>query len=429
MLNLIQGRYLMWKFILGAILFLNASCFAYSNFTKFPNQVISEQLFVDQEREDTSEDTIVINIDQVEDVIEELNHARFCKSNKVKIWFVDNTNPLPGNGSHKNPFNTLLAAQVASKEGDIIFVFPGDNTTKGMDQGFVMKDDQRLLGAGIHHRIDFPKKKLIVLAPSTTLPRITNTSGSVVILANSCEVSGFNIVNITNGDGILGGDPTPGNPQIFGIKNTVIRKNFIGTFGRDQNIVLNGAIYLPNCTGKLVIQQNYILNVLSIVQESGTGIRLLNTNVPVSSRVTITGNIVSNTGSTGIILSHSSPKGKVKAIIEDNTVFNIGQVGDAIFIGTQGITSGGLLCADIKNNFCQNIHAGFDLHLQSSGRAYIRAKVRENVIARSAMLETGFLPGFSASSLNSSHICLTLVENFSEMGYELNGVVSNDVDI
>lgn len=411
----------MWKFISCALLLLSASCFAYSNFSEFFDQDISNELFDDQGLEESFEDIFVVNIDQLEDFIEELNRAKCSRSEHIKIWFVNNTNALPGNGSYKNPFNTLLAAQEASKKGDIIFVFPGDNTAKGMDQGFVMKNDQRLLGAGVHHRIDFPEKKLIVRASSTTLPRITKTSGSVVILANSCEVSGFNIVDITNGDGILGGDDNSVAPQTLGVKNAKIKKNIIGTFAHDQNIVLNGAIYLPNCRGKLVIQRNYVLNVLAVAQESGTGIRVTNANIPVSSHVVIKKNIVSNTGATGIILSHNSSKGKVKAIVEDNIVFNIGQVGDAIFIGTAGTAAGGHLCVEIEKNFCQNVHAGFDLHLQSTGNSHVKAEVKENIIARSATLEAGgFLPGFSVSSMDSSRFCLKLVKNFSEFGYELN---------
>ncbi len=410
----------MWKFIFCTFLFLNVSCFAYSHSINFNDQIVDHLIFNDQELEGVAEDSIV-NIDQVEDFLEELSLVNLSKSTEVKIWFVNNTNPFPGSGSYKNPFNTLLAAQEASKKKDIIFVFPGDNTTKGMDQGFLMKEGQRLLGAGVYHKIDFSEKKLVVRAASTTLPRITNTNGSVVVLANSCEVSGFNIVDITNGDGILGGDHTPGNPQRFGVKNSVIRKNVIGTLNHDTNLVLNGAIYLPNCRGELIIQRNYILNVMANDQAFGTGIHLLNTNLSVSSDVTIRHNIVSNTGSTGIILSHSSPKGKVGALIERNIVFNIGQVGDAIFVGTEGINSAGVLCVKIKKNFCQNVHAGFDLNLQSSGKAHVKAELKDNIVARSALLEAGsVLPGFSVSSLHSSHLCLKLLKNFSEMGYALN---------
>ncbi len=410
----------MWKFLLSVALFLSASCFASFNFAELFDQLTPDQFFADQELEELTEDTVVVNIDQLEEAIEEFNRAKIS-IRPVKIWFVNNTNPFFGNGSYKNPFNTLLAAQEASKPGDVIFVFPGDHTTKGMDQGFVMKNRQRLLGAGVSHRIEFPKKKLIVRAPSTTLPRITHTSGHVIILANSCEVSGFNIVDITDGDGILGGDPNPAGPQTRGIKHTVIKKNVIGTFRRNSSTVQNGAIYLPNCSGKLIIKNNYILDVLGIVEASGVGIHLLNANFSISSHVGIRKNIVSNTGATGIIIAHNVPSGKVKASVEDNIVFNIGQTGDAIFVGTQGVNAGGRLCLEIEKNVCQNVHDGFNINLQSSGTAHVKAHVEENIVARSGTIEGGgFLVGFSATSLNASHLCLKLVKNFSELGYALN---------
>jgi hypothetical protein len=425
----------MWKLILSTILFLSVSCFA-SHENKLTDQMISQLLDDREELEEASkaEDTMIVNIEEIEDIIEDLNRSESSKR-RVKIWFVNNTNPLPGNGSFKNPFNTLLAAQEASRKGDIIFVFPGDNTTRGMDSGFVMKKGQRLLGAGVHHKIDFPQKKLIVRAPSTTLPRITDPSRSIIILADSCEVSGINVVDVLNGDAILGGDPNPFGPLTKGIKNTLIRKNVISTFTQNANFVLNGAIYLPSCTGRLIVERNYILDVsgvpsLSAVLEtgnSGSGIVVFNENNPVSSEIIIKKNIVSNTAATGIILSHSAPKGKVRAVIEGNIVFNIGDIGDAIFVGieqtSEGVNADGRLCVKIKNNFCQNVHDGFDIHLQSAGVGRVKAQVIGNIMARSATIEDEvgqtFLPGFFASSLDSSFLCLKLVKNFSEFGYEL----------
>lgn len=413
----------MWKSIVYTLLFLSASCFAHAYFTELPDSVTLQQFFAADEQEELTEDSIVVTIDQLEDIVEELNRAKLPIKKRVKIWFVNNTNPKPGNGSYKNPFSTLLAAQKASKKGDIIFVFPGDNTTKGMDQGFIMKNGQRLLGAGVHHRIDFPQKKLIIHAPSTTLPRITNTNGSVVILANSCEVSGMNIVNIKNADGILGGDPNPDDPLTLGVKNTIIRKNFIGTLGSfDHSVVVNGAIYLPNCQGKLIIQKNYILNVIGAIENigQGQGIRLHNRNLPVSSHVIIKKNIVSNISATGIALVHNSPKGKVKALVSDNIVFNIGQIGNGFSIGTDRPNAGGLLCVKVIKNFCQNIHAGVNLLVQSTGTASVKAQVIDNLLTRSGVLDSGMtLPGFTGAAFDDSYFCLKLVKNFSEFGYQL----------
>lgn len=405
----------MWKLIV-AFFFLSVSCFA--NFDQFPHQPLIDQWLADLEFEETDENTVFVNADQLEGMFAELTRAKCPRSKRTRILFVDNLNPKAGNGSYKNPFNTLLAAQNASKKGDVIFVFPGDNTTKGMDQGFVMKDCQRLLGAGVHHKIDFPEKKLIVHGPSTTLPRITNTNGSVIILANSCEVSGINIVNITNGDGILGGDSAL-IPQTPGIKNTLISKNVINTLRRDHNVPLNGAINLPNCRGKLVIQNNFIYNI--VVEDNhllGKGIRVFNFGVPISSHVTIKKNIVSNVDSSGIYLSHNSPKGKVKAIVRENLVFNVGNPADGIAVGTESTEAGGKVCLLVKKNFSQNINIGSNIHVQSSGTARVRAIVENNVCALSGNLGAPN-PGILASSLNESMLCLRLVKNFTEFGYTL----------
>lgn len=416
----------MWKSIVFTFLFLSATCFAHAYFTELPGSITPEQLLIDDEQEEFTEDRIVVTVDQLEDIIDELNRSKRPREKHVKIWFVNNLNSNPGNGSYKNPFNTLLAAQQASKKGDIIFVFPGDNTTKGMNQGFIMKNGQRLLGAGVHHKIDFPQTKLVVHAPSTTLPRITNTNGSVVILANSCEVSGMNIVDITNGDGILGGEAnttvstSPG-PRQPGIKDTLIQKNVIGSLKHDQNNVLDGAIYLANCRGKLIIENNYIYNILGAnAEEEGNGIRISNANISVSSHVKIRKNIVSNTGAIFITLLHNSPKGKVKGLIERNVTFNNGQVRHGLNIGTDRIDAGGQLCVEIERNFCQNIHAGSNLLVTSTGTARVKAHVIDNILARSGLLDSGIvLSGFIGASFDNSTLCLELVKNFSEFGYEL----------
>ncbi len=64
-----------------------------------------------------------------------------------RIYFVNNRNCLPGSGTFENPFNNLLFAEGTAKEGDIIYVLPGDGTSRNMDCGFIMKECQRLIGS------------------------------------------------------------------------------------------------------------------------------------------------------------------------------------------------------------------------------------------------------------------------------------------
>lgn len=172
----------------------------------------------------------------------------------------------------------------------------------------------------------------------------------------------------------------------------------------------NGAIYLPNCTGKLVIEHNTIYNILS----SGTrsGIEVLNQNIPVSSEILIKKNSVSNIGDNAIFIGHNSPSGDVEALVKENQVFNVGQTGDGYFIGTQGSTAGGRLLAKIEENFCQNT-VGFNMEIQSTGTAHVHADVKRN------KLQVASVVGFAASSHDSSHLCLKLVRNTSDAGYSL----------
>jgi hypothetical protein len=235
--------------------------------------------------------------------------------------------------------------------------------------------------------------------------------GSGVILANSCEVSGFNIFDIRGGSGILGGDNNPVAPTTPGIKNTLITKNVIM-----RSSMLNGSIYLANCEGKLVIRDNLIFNIASPVNFK-TGIEILNANIPVTSRVIIKKNVTSNMDFTGIELIHNSPSGRVRTAIEENIVFNIGNDRDGIFVGTRGTTANGRICAKIEKNFIQNIPIEA-INLQSSGTAHVNAKVKENVGLN------GTLRNISASAFDASHFCLKLIKNFSDNGY---AVAQNDI--
>lgn len=65
------------------------------------------------------------------------------------IWFVENDACAPapcGTGTSADPFATMLQAQAASDENDIIRVREGDGTDAGHDAGFALKNGQTLFG-------------------------------------------------------------------------------------------------------------------------------------------------------------------------------------------------------------------------------------------------------------------------------------------
>lgn len=147
--------------------------------------------------------------------------------------FVDNTSH--SRGTFESPYPTLAQAQTNSKPGDIIYVFPGDGTTKGMDAGITLQNRQKFWGSGISHALQTAQGTFVIPALSSTAPTMTNTDGDGITLASKNQISGFTITNVFN-NGIFGtnldsvdiADCTINNSQ-FGDQ---IHLEFAGSLGR-----------------------------------------------------------------------------------------------------------------------------------------------------------------------------------------------------
>ena len=150
-----------------------------------------------------------------------------------RVWFVNNTSS--SNGTFESPFPTLIQAQNASAPNDMIYVFPGDGTTKGMNVGISLQDAQTFFGSGIAHKIQTTKGSITIPAFSQAFPSITNATaaGNVIIPANGNAISGFNIF-VT----------VPGNSAVFS-------PNSIRGITMDHNNV-NGNIAAPGSFGIVV---------------------------------------------------------------------------------------------------------------------------------------------------------------------------------
>lgn len=120
--------------------------------------------------------------------------------------FVDNTSA--SNGTYESPYHSLAQAENASDDNQIIYVFPGDGTTKNMDTGIVLKSGQRLLGSVNPYTFATTKGPVTIPALSSTAPQITNlvTEGAGVTLSKNNELSGL-ILTQTSGPAITGIDP------------------------------------------------------------------------------------------------------------------------------------------------------------------------------------------------------------------------------
>jgi hypothetical protein len=110
------------------------------------------------------------------------------------VWFVNNTSHSAG--TFESPFPTLLQAQNASSQSQMIYVFPGDGTTKGMNAGITLQNGQSFFGSGIAQQFSTTKGTMTIPAMSSTNPTITTTTGNVVTIGNGNVVSGFNVSSV-----------------------------------------------------------------------------------------------------------------------------------------------------------------------------------------------------------------------------------------
>jgi len=125
---------------------------------------------------------------------------------ELHFVFVDNTSSSAPDGSAEHPYPTLALAQTHSQADQIIYVFPGDGTTAGMDAGIALQARQRLWGAGTSHDITTSEGAVTISASASTAPKITNTAGDGITLAMDNEISGFELSQATD-NGISGNDP------------------------------------------------------------------------------------------------------------------------------------------------------------------------------------------------------------------------------
>lgn len=121
--------------------------------------------------------------------------------------FVDNTSN--SFGTYESPYPTLALTQEHSKANDIIYVFPGDGTTTGMDRGIILKRNQNLWGSGVQHTLHTTQGDFIIPAQSSTAPQITNTDvdteGNGVTLDTVNQLRGLTIIGALS-NGVFGTD-------------------------------------------------------------------------------------------------------------------------------------------------------------------------------------------------------------------------------
>ena len=165
------------------------------------------------------------------------------------FWFVNNLSH--SQGTYESPFNTLLDAQVSSNIGDVIYIFPGDGTDTGMQNGIILQDDQRLLGSSIEYPFNTTEGRVTVPALTTRLPLLSSNTAliPVVTLGNNNEVAGLSLNNLPSSNyfTILGGPLSTGKEisDTF-VHNCVINSNNAQAINITTNLNL-GNVFISDC--------------------------------------------------------------------------------------------------------------------------------------------------------------------------------------
>jgi hypothetical protein len=236
-----------------------------------------------------------------------------------QVWFVDNTSHSLG--TYESPFPTLLDAQTASGPNDMIYVFPGNGSTTGMNAGITLKNGQQLLGSGIRQSISTTKGPIKIPAHSSGRPLIANLGGNVITLANQNQVSGLDLqVSVLNSTGIEGSS---------GIQDTLIQNNTITGSVVHQGIHVVGS-------GTFTIMNNQLAGPITATDFRGIRLGALN---GASSVIGVSYNQV-NGYNIGITVGPSSNPNTatVDAVVQGNSVSNF--FDDGIFYLTGVALSG-----------------------------------------------------------------------------------------
>jgi len=337
------------------------------------------------------------------------------------VIFVNNTSTDPL-GTFENPYNTLLLAQTNSGPDNIIYVFPGDGTTTGMDVGILLQNEQFFWGSGTTQILPTTRGVISILPQTATAPNITNTLGDVVTLARNDQVVGFRILD-------------PGVNGISGIDvgTLLVAHNDIFTPSSNAAINISSTVGSSNLTVKDNVLNNNKYGLLLTVSNSSTttldfednmdycqnGVGL---NFALNGTATIDATIKNNTlaGTTHdieVIYNNDFPNfATLNATIDSNLITHAA-VG--VYVAPQGIDVGpAQLNFTVTNNQINFNKRGFEIHYANS--SVITANFAGN------SLSSNFGPGFS---LFADFVDPTMPTNYvNDLTFTNNSILGNQGD-
>jgi len=164
--------------------------------------------------------------------------------------FVDNTSS--SDGTYESPYHSFTQAQNNSSPRDVLYVFPGDGTTTGMNQGISLQENQKFWGSGVSHLIQTTQGMVSIPEQSNSSPSIENsdvtTDGNAIDLASNNAISGFNIIS-ANVNAISGTDVQSLDVSSCTFEQHIITYPIVAYFSDDALISITDNQFLNNTNG------------------------------------------------------------------------------------------------------------------------------------------------------------------------------------
>lgn len=312
-----------------------------------------------------------------------------------RIWFVRNNNP-GGTGTFLNPFPTLAQAEAASDDSDTIFVFAGDFTDTGQNQGITLKNGQKLLGIGVGLTVN----NIPLVNPAPPNARISNAGLAVpgdlpvVMLAPAAtagnEVAGLTI-NAAFNEGILAaagaGHAVHDNTITFDPANGREGIRLLAISGANS-VVANTITNSPRSGIKFANNEDAAGNAVAAA--------------PVTATVTMSRNTISGSAQDGIAVSLDGTGTDVTLNLLTNTISGSGQEGiDLNSLGAARITA-----TVSRNRISGSTVEG--LRMSTGGTSSLKALTVDN-----ALSANGGNTDFRAETVagGTGIICLELENN------------------
>lgn len=286
--------------------------------------------------------------------------------------FVDNTSS--SDGTYESPYHSFAQAEQASSPNDVIYVFPGDGTTTGMNAGIALQANQMLLGSGVNQPIQTSAGTLSIPAHSASSPVITNTDddtdGHAITLANNNVVSGFTITSALH-DAIFGassGSLTVSACTIEASAAFAIE----ATFNSNASISITNNQFLDNIDGiRLTLNGTSTFTCSNNTFDGQTSISEVPVEVTASNNVIATyfANNTFNNNTTGSIRFTLTDVVDANVSLINNTFTNNGTGSQASVASSVVFISNGTVdqCAIALRNNAFSGNAAEALYLHTSG--------------------------------------------------------------